>query len=296
MNAGQGAVVVEFSQMVDRADPNILVVDDDPGIHKILTAVLGSNQWQIESAYNGLEGLDRIRARTYDLVITDLRMPGMDGLELLHSIRQIRPNTKVMVMTGESTPDHIIRSIREQAFSYFSKPFSAGAVVDMIAHALKTPAWQDDIEVQSARPEWIALSVRCKVDLADRVVQFMRELKMDLPAEERDQIATAFREMLLNAIEHGGHCDPQKKLYVAYVRTTRALLYYIRDPGKGFSMAAIPHAAVSNAPGGPVAHMAVRQEQGIRPGGFGILLVRKLVDELIYNETGNEVLLIKYLK
>lgn len=282
--------------MEDRSEHNILVVDDDPGVHKILGTVLAAKQWHIDSAYNGLEGLHRVRAQPYDLVITDLRMPGMDGLELLHAIRQLRPETKVMVMTGESTPGHIIRSIREQAFSYFSKPFSPGAVTDMIAQALKTPSWQGDIEVQSAKPEWIALSVRCKVDLADRVVQFMRELKMDLPAEEREQIATAFREMLLNAIEHGGHCDPQKKLYVAYVRTTRALLYYIRDPGKGFSMAAIPHAAVSNAPGGPVAHMAVREEQGIRPGGFGILLVRKLIDELIYNETGNEVLLIKYLK
>lgn len=275
---------------------DILIVDDDPGVHKILTAVLAPHNWRIESAYNGLEGLDRVRAKPFDLVITDVRMPGMDGLELLHSIRQLRPDTKVMVMTGESTPAHIIQSIRERAFSYFSKPFSPGAVVDMVGQALNTPAWQDDIQILSAKPEWIALSVRCKVDLADRVVQFLRELKMDLPPEEREQIATAFREMLLNSIEHGGHCDPQKQLYVAYVRTTRALLYYIRDPGQGFSMAAIPHAAVSNTPDGPVAHMAVRQEQGIRPGGFGILLVRKLVDELIYNETGNEVLLIKYLK
>src|SRR5258708_7922429 len=94
---------------------NILIVDDDPGVHKILTAVVATNNWRIESAYNGREGLDRVRAKPFDLVITDVRMPGMDGLELLHSIRQLRPDTKVMVMTGESTPAHIIQSIREQA-------------------------------------------------------------------------------------------------------------------------------------------------------------------------------------
>ncbi|MBI3666697.1 MAG: response regulator [Acidobacteria bacterium] len=273
----------------------ILIVDDDPTVHHLLAAVLAPHDWRIESAFDGLEALQRVETFPYDLVLTDVHLPGLDGLELLARIRQLRPETKVMVMTADSTPDHIIRSTREQAFSYFSKPFSPSAVAEMIARAFSTPAWQDDIEVLSARPEWFTLRVRCRPETADRLVQFLREMKMDLPEQEREDMAAAFRELLMNAIEHGGGSDPNKRVRVAYVRTSRAILYYIQDPGKGFSFQNIPHAAVSNPPEAPFEHVAVRAELGLRPGGFGILLAGKLVDELIYNEKGNEVLLIKYL-
>ncbi len=69
----------------------------------------------------------------------------------------------------------------------------------------------------------------------------------------------------------------------------------IADPGPGFKLDDIPHAAVANPADDPVRHMAVREEQGLRPGGFGILLAQQLVDQLIYGEDGNEVLLVKYL-
>jgi anti-sigma regulatory factor (Ser/Thr protein kinase) len=124
----------------------------------------------------------------------------------------------------------------------------------------------------------------------------LRELEMDLPAREREDIAMAFREILLNAIEHGGHLDPNKKVYVSYVRTRRSIVYYVRDPGAGFSLEALPHAAVGNNAGEPFSHVEVRSELGLRPGGFGILLTKQLADELVYNEKGNEVLLIKYLE
>jgi anti-sigma regulatory factor (Ser/Thr protein kinase) len=73
------------------------------------------------------------------------------------------------------------------------------------------------------------------------------------------------------------------------------IIYYVRDPGKGFSFDALPHSALSNPPSDPAHHLTYRVEHGMRPGGFGILLATELVDELIYNEKGNEVLLVKYL-
>ena len=90
----------------------LLLVDDDPAVHELLAAVLRRPEWQIDSAFDGLEGLARAKARPYDLVLTDVRMPGMDGLELLHQIREIRPEAKVMVMTADSTPANIVRAIR----------------------------------------------------------------------------------------------------------------------------------------------------------------------------------------
>jgi anti-sigma regulatory factor (Ser/Thr protein kinase) len=123
----------------------------------------------------------------------------------------------------------------------------------------------------------------------------MKELETDLPAKDRDDIGAAFREMLLNAIEHGGKSDPNQAIDVCYIRTDRLVLYQVRDSGKGFAMDSLPHAAISNPEDSPVQHALYRAEHGIRPGGFGILVTRGLVDELIYNEKGNEVTLIKYL-
>jgi len=273
----------------------ILIVDDDPDVHGLLRAALEAPNRLIESAYDGRAGLRLVENAPYDLVLTDLNMPGLDGMTLLEHIHEVRPDTRVVLMTVANTPDNIVRAIRDRAFSYFSKPFTVNAVSEMVERALSGTDAEDDIQVLSARPDWLGLRLRCKVETAGRIVQFIRELGMDLPAAEQEQVTTAFREILLNAIEHGAGSDPGKKVFITYVRTKRAALYYVRDPGKGFSFDHLAHAAVSNPEDSPVEHAEVREKLGMRPGGFGIMMTRQLVDELIYNEQGNEVLLIKYL-
>jgi anti-sigma regulatory factor (Ser/Thr protein kinase) len=104
-----------------------------------------------------------------------------------------------------------------------------------------------------------------------------------------------FRELLNNAIEHGGKCDLSQQVEVKYIRLKRAVLYSIKDPGEGFDLKAIEHAAVANPEDQPFYHMEVRQQKGLRPGGFGIMLASQSVDELIYNEKHNELIFIKYL-
>jgi DNA-binding response OmpR family regulator len=273
----------------------ILIVDDDPDVHGLLRAALDAPNRRIESAYDGRDGLRLVESASYDLVLTDLNMPGLDGMTLLERIHEVRPDTRVVLMTVANTPENIVRAIRERAFSYFSKPFTVNAVTDMVERALSGSDAEDDIQVLSARPHWLGLRLRCKLETAGRIVQFIRELGMDLPAAEQEHVTTAFREILLNAIEHGGGGNPDKRVIITYVRTKRAALYYVRDPGKGFSFEQLAHAAVSNPEDSPVEHAEVREKLGMRPGGFGILMTRELVDELIYNEHGNEVLLIKYL-
>ena len=274
----------------------ILIVDDDPDVHQLLRAALQTTGRQIESAYDGLEGLRSVEAAAYDLVMTDVNMPGMDGMTLTERVRAVRPETRVVVMTVASTPENIIRAIQERAFSYFSKPFTTSAVAEMVERALSSKPSEDDIEVLSARPNWLGLRLRCKMDTGDRILQFLREMGMTFPPAERENIALAFREILMNAIEHGGGNDPNKKVTITYVRAEHAVLYYVQDPGKGFSFERLDHAAVSNPLDSPFGHDEARQRLGLRPGGFGLLLTRQLVDEMIYNEVGNEVLLIKYLR
>jgi anti-sigma regulatory factor (Ser/Thr protein kinase) len=79
------------------------------------------------------------------------------------------------------------------------------------------------------------------------------------------------------------------------VRTRRAVVFYVRDPGAGFSRKSLAHAAIGNPVDDPTAHILQREAEGMRPGGYGLLVTRGAVDELIYNEIGNEVLLIKYV-
>jgi anti-sigma regulatory factor (Ser/Thr protein kinase) len=105
----------------------------------------------------------------------------------------------------------------------------------------------------------------------------------------------AFREMLTNAIEHGGRLDPNQDVEISYVRARHMVTCRISDPGGGFTLDEIPHAAIANPANEPVRHLEYRDAQGMRPGGFGVLLAQQLVDQLIYSEQGNEVLLVKYL-
>jgi CheY-like chemotaxis protein len=271
-----------------------LIVDDDPGIRRMLEAELQAPDRLVECASDGLEGLRCVEAAAYDLIVTDMNMPDLDGLGLLQRIHRIRPTAKVVVMTVANTPQNIIYALREHAFSFVSKPFAVDTIRRLVERALCAAPWEDDIEVLSASPQWLALRLRCRTEAAERIVQFLLEMGTDLAPAERDKIAIAFREILLNAVEHGGGHDPEKRVHITYLRTSRAILYHVRDPGNGFSLANLPHAALSH-PGTPFEHIEIRERMGLRPGGLGLLMTRRLVDEMILNEAGNEVLLIKYL-
>ena len=96
-------------------------------------------------------------------------------------------------------------------------------------------------------------------------------------------------------MEHGAHFDPSQHVEISFIRARRAIACRVKDPGKGFSLEELRHAAVGSTPEDLFSYATVRDERGMRPGGFGILLAKRLVDELIYNEKGNEVVLVKYL-
>jgi anti-sigma regulatory factor (Ser/Thr protein kinase) len=149
--------------------------------------------------------------------------------------------------------------------------------------------------VISADPAWVGFDVRCKMEAAERATQFAREIVSDLPGRACEDVTAAFRELLFNAIEHGGKLDPRKRVRVSLVHGGRSLVGQIQDPGKGFSLGRLPHAAISNPDEAPTKHVEIREEQGQRPGGFGILISRSLVDELAYNERGNVAQFVKYL-
>jgi len=233
-------------------------------------------------------------ASKFDLILTSEKTSGKEDVELLRAIRRVHPHTRVIILTDQTTPADVIAAMRENAFSYLSRPFSLTSLASMIQAAVEVPGWDDGIEVVSATPGWIRLVVRCDTKTAERLMQFFHEI-IDLPAAENEAVAVAIRELLMNAIEHGGKFDPKKTVEVSYLRTRRAVSCRIKDPGKGFALAAIPHAAVMNPPDDPVRHMSYREAKNLRPGGFGVLLATQSIDEILYNEQGNEVVLVKYI-
>jgi anti-sigma regulatory factor (Ser/Thr protein kinase) len=250
--------------------------------------------WNIERAGNNLSALSLIERRPFDLVITGQNTSGAADVELLRKIRRVRPHVRLVILTNESTPSDVITSMRARAFSYFSTTFSSDSLVEMIRLAAELPCWDDGIEVITATPAWIQLLVRCDRHTADRLLQFLHEI-IDLPELEKGRIGMAFREMLLNAIEHGAHFDPSQYVEISYLRARHAVMCRVKDPGEGFSLDEIKHAAICNPPGEPLRHQEYREADGLRPGGFGVLIARNLVDEMIYDERGNDVVLIKYL-
>ena len=89
--------------------------------------------------------------------------------------------------------------------------------------------------------------------------------------------------------------DEESPELVVSLATQRAVVYYVRDPGRGFRPESMTHAAIGRPGDDPLAHIAERIERGLRPGGFGLLIVRQIVDEVLFSEAGNEVVLIKHL-
>ncbi len=272
----------------------LLLVDADPAVREHLSQLLKREDRRIEEAEDGRDALKRLRNRACDVVVGQ-GSNGSDPLKLLRRVRAICPETRVIV-TGETDPANVVGAIRHRAYSYFHQPVSPTQLNDMVQQALDASSWKDDIRVTSARPDWITLDIRCKWEAAERTTQFLREMETDLPQQTREDVVAAFRELLMNAIEHGGKSDPRKRVRVSLLRTSTSVIVHIHDPGTGFSLDFLPHAAISNPADSPIKHVEVRAEQGQRPGGFGILMTRNLVDELIYNERGNAVLFVKYLK
>ena len=220
----------------------------------------------------------------------------MSGLEVLGRARSLPTPPLVIVMTADDTSETLLAAVRQQAYRYLRKPFAPNTIVEVVDDAIaRASAAALSIEVVSAKPEWLEIVAPCSLEMADRIQSFIMQLEADLPETVREPVAQAFRELLTNAIEWGGKLDPDRKVRISCVRARRMLLYRIADPGEGFDIDRLRHAAISNPDDDPIRHLAVREEYGLRPGGFGLAMTRSLVDELIYNEARNEVICIKYL-
>ena len=278
------------------AGRNVLVVDDDRTLRHAITSLLLEAGYQTDQAGDGPEALRKLQAQPVDVMLLDIGLPGLSGLEVLAEARRMPTPPRVVIMTADDTPETLLQSFRGQAHLLVRKPFAPKRIVDVVNEVLASSAAAAlPIEVVSARPEWVELVAPCSLEVAERVQDFVMQLDAKLPDDVRESVAQAFRELLTNAVEWGGRLDPTRQVRISCLRTRRMLLYRIADPGEGFDIKRLAHAAINNPPDDPLGHDRAREEMGLRPGGLGLVMTHALVDDVIYNEKRNEVVLVKYL-
>ncbi len=272
----------------------ILVAEDDRVTRQWITEILRAEKFAVTAVADGRAALQKLRQAKFDLLVLDVWMPKMNGIDLLASLRKKKARPKVIIITSDDTPDTLLKAVRERAHHYLAKPIERQTLLTLVNESLGQKSEAPPIEVISARPEWVELLVPCSMETATRLEAFMTHLEAGLSEDVRNSVAQAFHELLMNAIEWGGKLNPKRRVRISYLRAKRMLLYRIADPGPGFKFADLDHAAITHGDR-PIEHGIIREQKGLRPGGFGLVLVKAKVDELLYNEAQNEVVFVKYL-
>jgi DNA-binding NtrC family response regulator len=122
----------------------ILVVDDEVVIRDALKRIFDSQRFFVETCSSGYGAIELLHTHDFDLIVTDLKMPGMSGLEVLKAVKALQPNVPVIIITGYATVDTAVEAMKNGAFDYLSKPFSPDQFLEKVEEALKQRRLGDD--------------------------------------------------------------------------------------------------------------------------------------------------------
>src|ERR1044071_3646067 len=115
---------------------NILIIDDEKSIRKTLTEILGYEGYKIDEAADGEEGLKKFRDKTYDVVLCDIKMPKLDGIEFLEKASEINNDVPIIVISGHGNIDTAVDAVKKGAFDYISKPPDLNRLLITLRNAL----------------------------------------------------------------------------------------------------------------------------------------------------------------
>lgn len=170
--------------------PNILVVDDEPVARQSLSEILRLEGYAVNSVPNGQAAVEYVRTHPVDLMIVDLRMPGMDGLEVVQVINQVSPETEVILLTAFGTTESAIQALRLRVHDYLLKPASPSHVINSVRKGLarrearlKARGGPASVDVEEALE--FSLKDGTHVDLSRRLIQKKDQLIHLTPAEGR---------------------------------------------------------------------------------------------------------------
>ena len=274
----------------------ILVVEDEVNMrsHVRLTLEELGEQMQVDEAEDGLVALQMLeQAKTpYDVIISDIRMPNMDGERLLAEIQEREYPSAVIMLTAYDQDDLVVNCLKSGACDYLVKPVDADELLNSVTNALQHQVNGDlALEVDYDPSGWFEVAGQSDFSVLYRYRRFLGLLdQFNLPEEEAEEVRLALEELGRNAIEWGNDSDRSKRVRFACRILPSKVILQIADEGSGFLPDDVPDPSVD-----PMAHIEQRQESGKRLGGYGIHLVKNMMDKLVYNTRGNVVVAIKYL-
>jgi DNA-binding response OmpR family regulator len=268
-----------------------LVVEDERDTGLLLGEHL--RRWGFDPTVlgEGKPAISWVRENKPELILLDLLLPDMDGFEICETLKLDRetnliPIIMITCLSGEEDKFH---GLQVGANRYLTKPFTAEGLNQAIKDAF---GWLEGLKRHGTEGE-IRFQLRSDAQFLEELNQLLASLFLfsGLTQSQVKQLTTAVRELGTNAIEWGHQKQTDRIVSVDYHIDPEKITITIRDTGPGFDPKHMPHAA---HPDDPTGHMMVRETLGLREGGFGILMSRGLVDDLQYNETGNEVRLVKF--
>ena len=268
-----------------------LIVDDEQDICLILAEHL--RHWGFEPTHllEGKNVVEWAQKNNPSLILLDLMLPDIDGYTLCETLKLDRETNliPIIMITCRSEEDDKIHGLQVGANRYLTKPITADRLNQAIHNVFN---WLDDLKRVGTEGE-IRFHLQSDTHYLEELNHLLASLFLfsGLTQQQVKQLITAVRELGTNAIEWGHRKQKECILTVDYRIDPEKITITIKDTGPGFDPSNLPHAA---QPDDPIGHMMVRETLGLREGGFGILMSRGLVDEMSYNEKGNEVRLTKY--
>ncbi len=267
-----------------------LIVEDHPEQADLVARILRMRDYQPILAEDGEAGLRLARERHPDVMLLDLMLPDINGFDVCRRLRT-DPATRlipVVMLTALNDVQHRVHGFRVGANAYVTKPYGVEDLFEAISAAR---AWRTSMEQRALQGE-IHVELNSEITLLKDLNDFLMLVCESTPLQQDQviQIRQAVMEMAHNAIEWGNLHQNDRLVNITYRIHDDRLEIAIRDQGPGFDRSQLPHAAV---PDDPFSHLDVREKLGLRAGGFGLLICQGMVDEMSYNDTGNEVTLIK---
>ncbi len=288
---------------------SVLVVDDSPIDRLMAGNLLAKCGWSVEYANDGQEGLDAIRRQQPDLVVTDMQMPELDGLQLACKVRREFPDVAIVLMTARGSEEIALQALQAGAASYVPKCALGQRLVETVKRVMS--ARHEDLvqrEVfrrMNERVESFSLENDLELLLSlSRYLQLSLAQQWGLDLSTRLQVGQALEEALLNALYHGNldldpalketddaayfaeaerrqgkvpYCD--RRIAVEVRLTPQSVSYTIGDRGRGFDLSKLP--------------TELAMEDLDRPCGRGVMLMRAFMDKVTYNDRGNQVTMVK---
>lgn len=271
--------------------PKALVVEDEPETGQLLAEILRRRGYEPTVMIEGKPAVPWTQENRPELILLDLMLPDIDGYDICETLKLERDTNliPIIMVTARDSPKDKVHGLQVGANHYLTKPFTVEQLTQAIDHAL---AWRHDLEHSGTEGE-IHFQLQSDTEYLDELNHLLGSLFLFSGVAESQvrQLIAAVREMGTNAIEWGHKKEIDLIVTVTYRIDPEKVTIVIKDTGPGFDRRKLLHAA---KPEDPVSHLMVRETLGIREGGFGILMAEGLVDDLQYNEAGNEVRLIKY--